>query len=183
MFLMNLAWARGAHCVLENPPGSRIWAMLRAARAVCALECIANAMCCTYSEELVGDRLWKRYRLLRTEPWWLLLQSYCTCNPKQHVHVTTNVFSPNGRRRYTGRRQLLLQSAAYPTKLGETVVKMVARGACRCSHCFLPERRTFLPQGTDYRAEGISHRNMSRAGGNCHQTTTSWRSRSPKFWT
>ena len=68
MFLMNLAWARGVRCVLENPLGSRIWAMLRAARAVCFPEWIAGVMRCAYSEEPVGDRLWKRYRLLCTEP-------------------------------------------------------------------------------------------------------------------
>ena len=70
---MNLAWARGVRCVLENPPGSRIWAMLRAARAVCFPEWIANAVRCAYSEEPVGDRLWKRYRLWCTEQWGALV--------------------------------------------------------------------------------------------------------------
>ena len=146
MLLMSLAWARGVHCVLENPPGSRIWAMLRAARAVCFPEWIADAMRCTYSEEPVGDRLWKRYRLLCTEPWGLLLQSYCTCNPKQHVHLTKNVFSPKGRRRCAGRRQRLLQSAAYPTKLGETVVKRWREGLAGVRIAFCQKGGRFFPR-------------------------------------
>ena len=83
---------------------------------------------------------------MRTEPLGLLWQSTCTCNLRQHIHLTKNVFSPNGRRRCTGRRQLLLQSAAYPTKLGETVVKRWQEGLAGVRIAFCPKGGRFFPR-------------------------------------
>ena len=124
-FLMTVAWVRGVHCILENPAGSRMFPFYVAAGAIVFQPVKAVCARCHFSEEPVGERLWKRYTLLSTEPWATALRRVCPCPPgTQHKLLTIrSVRLPGaGKCKCRGHAARLATSAHYPGALGTAVV-------------------------------------------------------------
>lgn len=122
-FLMVLAYMRGVHVVIENPPGSTIWkySPMKEAIQICGGHSAVTPRC-AWSAERLGKRMKKYFRFCCSAPWIQKLRRKCPCGGRGHLQLTVIRFV-NGRKRFTGKRVALLKSAAYPLALGRAIIK------------------------------------------------------------
>ncbi len=121
VLLMSLAVFRGVHCILENPVGSRMWPFLTCAQAIRFPTWGVVCNRCAFEEAPLGEKLYKRYRLVGTALWTLTLRRPCTC--QSHAHRLSSRRSRRQPRRCSGNLAVLQESGAYPCGLGVAVVQ------------------------------------------------------------
>ena len=122
-FLMVLAYMRGVHVVIENPPGSTIWKFspMKEGIQICGGHSAVTPRC-AWSMDRLGKRMKKYFRFCCSAPWIQKLRRKCRCGRKGHLQLTVIRFV-NGRKRFTGKRVALLKSAAYPPALGRALIQ------------------------------------------------------------
>ena len=144
-FLMVLAYMRGVHVAIENPPGSTIWKFspMKEAIQICGCHSVVTPRC-AWSTEVRGERMKKYFRFCCSAPWIQELCRKCPCGGMTHLQLTV-LRCVNGRKRFTGKRAALLKSAAYPLALGRGLIRAwcqsssnltdVPRSTGDCSTC------------------------------------------------
>ena len=123
-FLFLVAVFRGVHAVVENPPGSMMFNYEIFANA-CSLwlkRFWAVLPHCRFSTAPYGFRFGKRFKLMGSHAWVLQLACKCQCPGRQHKPLAT-VKTVRGKRKVTGLKQALKDSAAYPAKMGIAVIQ------------------------------------------------------------
>jgi hypothetical protein len=120
--LFKLAHIRGCCCVLENPVRSVMF------QYGSLVDCLAGiplhyAVCphCKFSTAPVGQRFSKKFKFMCNGPWVGQLRAVCDCQAGHLTLVRTR--KAGGRRKVWGIPKLLLESAAYPPKLGEAIIQ------------------------------------------------------------
>lgn len=123
-FLYVVAAKRGVAAAMENPAASWFFKfppVLLAGKLVGAHACVTPR--CAWSSEVPGRRFLKRYKLLATGAWIYRLHAACPCRNRGHLSLVSVRCSSSGKKRVTGRRSLLIASAAYPPALGKAIVE------------------------------------------------------------
>ena len=149
-FLMTLAYVRDVHGVLENPHGSRMFAMFQVASVLVFDTFRTACMRCPFAVEPDGQRHWKRYMFLSASMWVKRLRRKCGCLSKQHIKLTKKRFG-----RVSGIKPRLRESAAYPLALGSAVISAWEAGPEPGSSIQKKRHRQLLRQAST--ATSISH--------------------------
>ena len=130
-FLIALGVARGLFVVVENPPGSWLWAILSETLELYEVSEVTVPRC-AYSDEPPGCKFFKPYKFLAissdsdTAQKIQHLQGKCSCPQEVHNGRTTRKHIPlmlrNSSGGQCGRFGRLAAAAAYPRRLGEALV-------------------------------------------------------------
>ena len=161
-FLFLVAVSRGVHAVVENPASSMMFNYETFALA-CGLwsKCFWAVLAhCRFSTARYGSRLGKKFKLMCSHGWVLQLACRCTCPGRKHQRLSTEK-TVGGKRRVTGLKQALKDSAAYPPKMGIAVIQAWMKNAS-------PEKT----QGLRSRARNSGPRSSVQAAG-CGKKTQS----------
>ena len=121
-FLFAVAWARGAHVVLENPPASHLWDYLPVKRVLEAINSHTPlhhivTYRCAFDDAPHGERYLKPYKFLGSGSWLERARRSCDCPDRRHRELAV---SHDGA--VSGIRDRLAESAAYPPRLGAAIV-------------------------------------------------------------
>ena len=120
--LFKLAHRRGVSVTLENPARS---VMFKYGSLVDCLEDIPlhYAVCphCRFSTAPAGKRFSKKFKFMCNAAWIYRLRAVCNCQAGHMKLIKTR--HEGGRRKVWGIPKLLQESAAYPPKLGEAIIK------------------------------------------------------------
>jgi len=121
-FLFAVAWARGAHVVLENPPASHLWDYLPVKRVLEAINSHTPlhhivTYRCAFDDAPHGERYLKPYKFLGSGSWLERARRSCDCPDRRHRELAV---SHDGA--VSGIRDRLTESAAYPPRLGAAIV-------------------------------------------------------------
>ena len=121
-FLYALACLRGILPVVENPAGSLIF-RFPTLESVIAFFSTGSALCCrcAFAAERMGKRFKKAYKLVG-HAWVKHLCAPCKCKGGLHCSLVHRVVR-HGKVHTSGRKALLRQSAAYPTRMGKFVIQ------------------------------------------------------------
>ena len=121
-FLYALACLRGILPVIENPVGSSIF-RFPTLESVIAFFSAGSAVCCrcVFATERVGKRFKKAYKLVG-HAWVKHLCAPCKCKGGLHCSLVHRVVR-FGKVHTSGKKALLRQSAAYPTRMGKFVIQ------------------------------------------------------------
>ena len=121
-FLYALACLRGILPVVENPAGSSIF-RFPTLQSVLAFFSTGIALCCrcAFAAERMGKRFKKAYKLVG-HAWVKHLCAPCKCKGGLHCSLVHRVVR-HGKVHTSGKKALLRQSAAYPTRMGKFVIQ------------------------------------------------------------
>ena len=121
-FLYALACLRGILPVVENPAGSLIF-RFPTLESVIAFFSTGSALCCrcAFAAERMGKRFKKAYKLVG-HAWVKHLCAPCKCKGGLHCSLVHRVVR-HGKVHTSGKKALLRQSAAYPTRMGKFVIQ------------------------------------------------------------
>ena len=124
-FLYALACLRGILPVVENPAGSLIF-RFPALQSVVAFFSAGSAVCCrcVFANERMGRRFKKAYKLVG-HVWVKHLCAPCKCKGGLHCSLVYWAVR-HGKVHFSGRKELLRESAAYPPRKGEDCTPHVA---------------------------------------------------------
>lgn len=142
-FLFLIAALRGVHAVIENPAGSMMFSYEAFATA-CGLwreRFWAVVPYCSFSTANLGERLGKRFKLMGTHPWVRRLALPCLCPGRVHKALHTLKFV-NGKRRVTGCKQALKDSAAYPPNMGTAIIDAWMNNLDKVATCERPASKS-----------------------------------------
>lgn len=128
-FLMTVACLRGVEVVVENPPGSTIWNFpeLRQVLDAFVQRSVVTPRC-PWSREPWGRRMLKYFKFVCTGTWISAIRRRCQCPGRKHFKLTWGAWR-HGKLTFTGKRQALQQSAAYPDALGQAIVSSWQNGS------------------------------------------------------
>ncbi len=131
-FLFLVAWAHGAEAVIENPAASYIFSFppVRAALAIALANKVSTPRC-AWSGARIGKRWYKLYTFWGTPSWLQDLARKCPCGGARggnHAALTTTAWV-DGKLKTYGVKHALTASAAYPAKLGRTIVQCWLRAS------------------------------------------------------
>ena len=127
-FLMIVGKGRNLRIVLENPPNSDIYHYppMKEALAYAEMNFFVVVQRCAYG--LGKNRIGKKFTFVTDSQWLDGLKRPCTCIyphialTKSFVQKDTGKAKHVGERRWTGNKQRLVESGAYPNALGECIV-------------------------------------------------------------
>ena len=124
-FLIELAVHRGVEVGVENPPGSWIWKFLpfsQTVNSLCKHVC-ERTQRCGFDDKPKGKRLLKEYKFKATGAWVEGLAATCPCGSCLHRRLSKKWQGADGRARSQGNKAELTESAGYPRRLGEAIIR------------------------------------------------------------
>ena len=129
IFLYTVAFVRGVHPVLENPPSSVLFLFgpVVTGLAQIASKHTAVAPHCAFSGGPRGSRFAKKFKFVSTSVWICQLARQCRCGGRGHTSLTS-IRIKDGIHRVDGCRDALKASAAYPRALGRAIIKAWSSG-------------------------------------------------------
>jgi hypothetical protein len=121
-FLFALAWSRGVHAAIENPPGSTVWKYPAVRALTDHLPRLAAAVVrrCVFDDAEYGHRYGKAYRILASNSWVTspALTQGCSCPGRVHCSMVRR----DDQGKVWGLQSRLTESQAYPTKMGHAII-------------------------------------------------------------
>lgn len=127
LILLELAALRQIWAVLENPKKSYVWFWDPMIETLSSLGfTFADTMRCAFEHGKKGKRIWKVYRFAaagRGHEWITAIERDCPCGSKEnHIRTSEEHVDKNGKKRCTGKKDVLRESGAYPKNLGVALV-------------------------------------------------------------
>ena len=127
-FLVIVGKGRNVQILFENPPRSDIYHFPPVREALDFAGCHHAAIVKRCAYDLGKRRIGKSFKFLGSEPWVEQLRRPCTClHP--HLPLSTSFIQKDtgrakhvGEKRWTGIKDRLVQSGAYPVALGECII-------------------------------------------------------------
>ena len=127
-FLVIVGKGRNVQILFENPPNSDIYRFPPVREALDFAECCHEAIVKRCAYDLGKHRIGKSFKFLGSEPWVEQLRRPCTCLyphlplSKSFIQKDTGRSKHVGEKRWTGIKERLVESGAYPVALGECTV-------------------------------------------------------------
>ena len=126
LILLELAVLRGIFVVLENPKKSYVWFWQPMCQTLERLKfTYADTMRCAF-EHGKGTKIWKEFRFAAAGPghkWVTAIVRDCPCGAKEnHIRTSDVHVDKTGKKRCTGKKDVLRESGSYPKDLGIAIV-------------------------------------------------------------
>ena len=168
MLLLELAILRGLFVLLENPKKSYVWHWLPMLETLDKfVYCFADTFRCAF-EHSRKTKIWKEFRFASLGPnphWAETIVKACPCGSKEnHIRTSDVHIDKNGKKRCTGKKDVLRESGAYPLALGVAIVNAWCAGQ-KLEASIEKIRKLDLPVPSDSRKRSSSWLTPSAASG------------------